>query len=68
MKASEILAAMGQSADLTDTVLSALGAGMMDEWDCGLDFAVTNFGPAEWQIAAKTGVAFATTIERRNGW
>lgn len=41
---------------------NALGAGMWDEWDCGTDTALQQFGEMEFAVALKTGAIAADDV------
>lgn len=42
---------------------NSLGAGMWDEWDCGLDSAFEIFGEVEFAVALKTGAIVADDVD-----
>lgn len=65
MTVSEILKAITELDDnQLDLLGVALGHGMFDEWDCSLELAIDQFGPAEWRVAAKTAAGFAAYQEK----
>jgi hypothetical protein len=65
MKVSQILEKIAQLDDNEiDLLLQSLNWGMHNEWDCGLDnWVATGFGPAEFRIAVKESVYFASAHE-----
>jgi hypothetical protein len=42
----------------------SLSEAMWDEWDCGLDTALENFGAGEWRVAVRTAAIVAKNAEK----
>jgi hypothetical protein len=64
MKTEEVLQAMAESPSLAQDVIDLLDYGMNDEWDCSLAYGIVHgFGGVEFQIAARTGLAYWKYLE-----
>lgn len=67
MIAEDILVEMGKDIHLTHQILLGISAGMIDEWDCTVSYALENgFSAPEFMIAAKAGASWLT-INREIG-
>jgi len=69
--ASQLLEQVSQlSDDEAEIFMEALGDGVFDEWDCGLDTFFGLFGAIEFKIATNSASNFARSYEesyRKNG-
>lgn len=59
MTSEEILKQLGDDPQVMHEVIQGLSAGMIDEWDCSIGYALENgLGPEEFSRAAHAGMFF----------
>jgi hypothetical protein len=63
MTVAQIMEALSDE-QIMDRFLICFAEGIFNEWDCGFNVAMDQFGPAELAIAAKDGKHLA----EREGW